>query len=512
MILFIEPISKNIGMYVPAYPLPIMEVGSFVKANLPETEIGIISIPVDYGLPLTKEGKEQIYHELIGELAEIKPDAVGVSCTAIAQADEVINLCETIKAYNPHIFIFVGGYFPTLYYEELFARTSAIDLIVIGEGEIPVLRIVEFFKKGKNPRDESIPNLVWKENGKIHLTKKGERFNLEYKAPLNLALLRHTREYDILPYAFSRGCPYRCGFCMEEFIRPVRKQVPYEIVQKDLVNLTGHNKSHILMVSDALFDSFHLFQMLRSLGMRVNFETRCDVLDPSIIPQIADVCGMLALGFESASYSTLRRMNKVRDRAHYEQYLNNTIAIFQEAIKHEICTMVFMIAGYPEDTEKDLEESLIFARELAEYSGPGGHIFKIGECRAYPKTKLYELAASLPDVVFDNDGVFGQNVVRQPSKDLKFDTVLAYMKEIFSLSNVTPKLQNNLLAMMPFFRLPGNALQDDMIPDQCFRDRDKGIFNVQVESLSTFRELVPKLIVKYKNSMSDQRSTRDLVI
>ena len=53
MILFIEPISKALGVYVPAYPLPIMEIGSFVKANLPETEIGIISIPVDYGLPLT---------------------------------------------------------------------------------------------------------------------------------------------------------------------------------------------------------------------------------------------------------------------------------------------------------------------------------------------------------------------------------------------------------------------------------------------------------------------------
>ena len=28
MILFIEPISKNTGMYVPAYPLPLLEIGS----------------------------------------------------------------------------------------------------------------------------------------------------------------------------------------------------------------------------------------------------------------------------------------------------------------------------------------------------------------------------------------------------------------------------------------------------------------------------------------------------
>ena len=41
-------------MYVPAYPLPLMEVGSFVKSNLPEIKIEIISIPIDYGLPLTQ--------------------------------------------------------------------------------------------------------------------------------------------------------------------------------------------------------------------------------------------------------------------------------------------------------------------------------------------------------------------------------------------------------------------------------------------------------------------------
>jgi len=508
----IEPISKALGVYVPAYPLPIMEIGSFVKANLPETDIGIISIPVDYGLPLSSEGKAQIYDEFIEELSKLKPDAVGISCTAIAQAEEVINLCEIIKAYDPQIFIFVGGYFPTLYYDELFSRTSAIDLIVIGEGEIPTLRIVESLEKGKNPKDESIPDLAWKENGQIHLTKKGERFNLEYKAPQNLTLLRHPRAYDILPYAFSRGCPYHCKFCMEEFIRPVRKEVPHEIVREDLMNLTRQNNSHILMVSDALFDSFHLLPMLRSFGMKVNFETRCDVMDPSIIPQIADVCGMLALGFESASYKTLRRMNKVRDRAHYEHYLNNTVAIFKEAVKSEIPTMIFMIAGYPEETEQDLEESLLFARELAENRGSGGHVFKIGECRAYPKTKLYDLALSLPDIVFDNDGVFGQNVIRQSSKDLKFDTVLAYMKEIFNLSNITLKLQNNLLSMMPFFRLPAYALKDDMIPDRCFMGTDRSIFNVQADSLSTFRKLAPELLVKYKDLMSDQRSTRDLSI
>ena len=125
-------------MYVPAYPLPVMEVASYVKFNLPDSEIKVISIPMDYGLPLGKKGKEQIEKEFI-------------SCTAISQAEEVINLCNLIKVFDSDIFIFLGGYFPTLYYEEIFSRTSAVDLIVLGEGEVPALEIVTLLNKGQNP-------------------------------------------------------------------------------------------------------------------------------------------------------------------------------------------------------------------------------------------------------------------------------------------------------------------------------------------------------------------------
>jgi tRNA A37 methylthiotransferase MiaB len=510
MILFIEPTSKNTGMYVPAYPLSIMEIASFVKSNIPKVEIGIISISVDYGLPLTQEGKEQIYQELLKDISEIQPKGIGISCTAISQAEETIHLCELIKQYDPNIFVFLGGYFPTLYYEEIFSRTAAVDVIVIGEGEVSALKIIELLERGESPINENIPNLAWKKDGYVHITKKGVRFDLNKKALLNLELIRYPRAYDILPYAFSRGCPYHCNFCMEEYIRPVRKEVHPEIIRKDLINLLNQSNTHTLLVSDALFKSFDFFPFLRSLGIKINFETRCDTLNPSLIPEIADVCGMLALGFESASYTTLKRMNKVRDRAHYQYYISNTLAIFKEAVKYEIPLIIFMIAGYPGDTEKDLEESLVFAKKLSEINGPGGHVFKIGECHVYPKTKIYDLALSLPDVVFDDDGVFGQNIVRQPSKNLNFETTLAYMEEIFNLFNNTPKLQKSFLNMMPFFRLPSKALKDDIIPGSCFRDNNREIVNAQGESLLIFRELVPILAIKYKKLMSSQRSTRDL--
>ncbi|MDY7038638.1 MAG: cobalamin-dependent protein, partial [Thermodesulfobacteriota bacterium] len=197
---------------------------------MPQVEIGIISMPVDYGLPLTLEGKDGIYQSLMKDISEMKPKGIGISCTAIAQALEVIHLCECIKEYDPDIFVFLGGYFPTIYYEEIFSRTSAVDLIVVGEGEVAALKIIEMIEKGKDPKNKDIPNLIWKKDGQIQLSKKKVRFDLNKKALLNMDLLRHPSAYDILPYAFSRGCPYHCNFCMEEFIRPIRAEVPFDIV------------------------------------------------------------------------------------------------------------------------------------------------------------------------------------------------------------------------------------------------------------------------------------------
>jgi pyruvate-formate lyase-activating enzyme len=510
VILFIEPISKNIGMYVPAYPLPLMEIGSFVKSNRPESDIGVISIPVDYGLPLTQEGKEQINQRLLKDISEMKPKGVGISCTAISQAEEMIQLCELIKGYDPDIFIFLGGYFPTVYHEEIWKRTSAVDVIVMGEGEVPSLKIIERLENGKNPLDNNIPNLSWKQDGKIHHTEKSNGFNLNEKAPLNLELLRYPRAYDILPYAFSRGCTYQCHFCMENLIRPSRTEVPYEIIRRDLNYLAQKSNAHTLLISDALFHSFHLFPLIRSLNMKVNFETRCEIMDPSLLGEIADICGTVALGFESASYSTLKRMNKVKDRAHYESYLSNTISTFKAAVKNNISIVVFMIAGYPGDTREDLQATLDFAKDLAHQSGPGGHIFKIGECRAYPKTKIYDLASSLSDCTFSDDGFFGENIITRPSSDLDFDTVLAYMDEIFALSNITPKMQHTILGVMPFFRIPAQALRDEIVPDSCYIGKNRGVFNIKGDSLETYRALFPRLAEKYKKWMSDQRSRRDL--
>ena len=172
--------------------------------------------------------------------------------------------------------------------------------------------------------------------------------------------------------------------------------------------------------------------------------------------------------------------------------------------------MIFMIAGYPGDREQDLKESLAFVQKLARIKGDGGYIFKIGETRVYPKTRIHEWAMQEPGVVVEDQGVFAESIVRQPSKDLNFGTVQDYMQEIFSLSHSTSKLDERLRKLMPFFRIPFQALKDENIPDTCYLGEDREVFNANNVSLDAFRASLPKLVNKYNTARAGQRSTRIL--
>ena len=497
-------------MFIPAYPLPLIEIASYIKARQPQIAVEIRSLAMDYGLPISKAGKARVYAQLAEDIARLKPRGVGISCTAIAQAKETLQLCEHIKTWVPEACIFIGGYFPSIYYEEILAISKAVDFIVIGEGEAPALKIIESLANGERPPRKDIAGLAWRDGDEIHRSAPGRRFDLQRKALLDLSLLKNPDAYQILPYSFSRGCPHRCSFCMEDVLRPQRRTVPSAVIQQDLMNMGNWSNAQTLLVCDALFKSFDFFPLLRKLQKKVNFETRCDALDPALLDQFADVCGILALGLESASYRSLRRMNKIKDRAHFQTYLGQAEAIFKRAVKNGIPMMIFMIAGYPGDREQDLKESLAFVQKLARIKGDGGYIFKIGETRVYPKTRIHEWAMQEPGVVVEDQGLFGESVVRQPSKNLRFGTVQAYMQEIFSLSHSTSKIGQRLNKLMPFFRIPVQALKDENIPESCYLGENREILNARAASLAAFRTCLPNLVDKYNAARADQRSTRIL--
>jgi len=95
---------------------------------------------------------------------------------------------------------------------------------------------------------------------------------------------------------------------------------------------------------------------------------------------------------------------------------------------------------------------------------------------------------------------------------LNFETVLTYMNQIFNLSHTTPKLQDAITKTMPLFRIPAKGLSDGMLPDICFRDKNRGILKAHGENLSRIRKLVPALREKYQEWLPGIRQMRALEV
>lgn len=154
--------------------------------------------------PLEEDGVEVIIvernlrdrrDEILQTLYEKRADVYGFSCY-IWNISEMLDFAADLKALLPETAIVFGG--PEVSFDmERFLGASYIDCFVAGEGEIAFRKVCEEIRKGK------MPNRV---------VRSTDVTDLE-----NAGILYRDGDYPadgMLYYESSRGCPYRCGYCL----------------------------------------------------------------------------------------------------------------------------------------------------------------------------------------------------------------------------------------------------------------------------------------------------------
>jgi radical SAM superfamily enzyme YgiQ (UPF0313 family) len=143
--------------------------------------------------------------------------------TMIGEEKLVFELAHTIKQQFPEIKIVLGGMYPTLNPEKAISH-EAVDFIVRGEGEYPVLELIEAMS---NTRDVTgILNVWGKDNGRVWSNPLRDLNNLDDLPGFDYALYDR---YDFIKndptknYIISRGCPYSCSFCYNKILRNTYK-------------------------------------------------------------------------------------------------------------------------------------------------------------------------------------------------------------------------------------------------------------------------------------------------
>ncbi|MFZ1496219.1 MAG: cobalamin-dependent protein, partial [Saprospiraceae bacterium] len=164
-------------------------------------------------------------------------EIVAFSCY-IWNITQTLEVAKKIKEINPACKVLLGGPEVSYEWEEIIAL-DFIDYIVIGEGEIPFSSFLQSF-----PNVEQVENLVYKKKGDINIkSNHHSTFDLKNYCDSNPYAFDaiETLPTKVLYIETSRGCPYKCEFCLASLDNKVR-YLPTETIKAQLLYLMQHGR------------------------------------------------------------------------------------------------------------------------------------------------------------------------------------------------------------------------------------------------------------------------------
>lgn len=149
---------------------------------------------------------------ILEEIAKLKPDLVAFSCMT-ASYPWALKQARIIKKSFSMPIIF-GGYHSTFNPEII--SESAIDIVCCGEGEYPLLELLDTLDK----KEEfiKIKNLWSKYNGEVYKNEVRPLMQDLDALPFPdrssyYEQYNFLRNYPVKHFMSSRGCPFNCSFC-----------------------------------------------------------------------------------------------------------------------------------------------------------------------------------------------------------------------------------------------------------------------------------------------------------
>ena len=160
------------------------------------------------------------------EWSAYAPSIIGISTLFTPSYQNMLDIAQWCRDLFTKAFITAGGGVPTNMYNEIYRASKCFDALCYGEGEKPLLGLVEAIDKKEFLRN----SLSWITRDKAE-KKQSFKYdfidNLDEIPILDYALLNvddyilnqiqslfpQQKNVKSMPYLSSRGCPYRCCFC-----------------------------------------------------------------------------------------------------------------------------------------------------------------------------------------------------------------------------------------------------------------------------------------------------------
>ena len=301
-----------------------------------------------------------IWQEIKDKISGYAPDFVGITMlTANYRAAK--NIARITKDIDDGIRTVVGGTHPTLDPEGTLS-VAEFDYAVRGEGEFTFLELVD-------GRDETqIKGLSFRQDGRvIHNADRPFIQNLDaLPFPERNSFLNETTYLELGSVLTGRGCPFSCSYCASPrlWYRQVRFRSANNVLA-ELEQLKTHYHSSFIHFAD---DTFTLDKerakeicrelISRQLDIKWVCDTRVDCLDKELITLMkASGCVRVKIGVESGSDRILKKVRKGITTGE----VRKAVALIKEV---GLPLTVYLIVGFPSETNEDLQQTIKFAKEL----------------------------------------------------------------------------------------------------------------------------------------------------
>ena len=316
--------------------------------------------------------------DLVRQIREWGADVVGFSVLTLAMGS-VREAVGMLREELPDVKIVLGNVHATVFPDELL-RNETADLVVRGEGEATIVDMMDtlandgdlsevaglsFCRDGEivhNPARPTIANL-----DSLALPEWDEFEIDRYKCvSLPMRVFEGSRA---LPIQASRGCPFHCTYCAQDFAGKRLRVRDLDLICDEMEHYIDRYNVDCFGFIDACFPvskrqgrDFCEKYISRGLHKKAIWftETRVDLVDAEVLDAMKEAgCEMVQYGFESGSDEVLKTINK-GGRATTSRALQT-----MEATKNaKILSFGLFMLGSPGETEEDCEKTIEFAREL----------------------------------------------------------------------------------------------------------------------------------------------------
>lgn len=342
-VLFIYPAIENESM-------AIEYLSSALKKNGHKTDLLLY-------YPKEKNFKKR----LLSRIRRFNPDFIGFS----VMTDDYAIACKIAAFIKKHVNIptIFGGMQVTSCPEEVISR-DFVDYIVLGEGEEAIVELVE------NSSDTTIKNVWFKKNNKI--IKNDLRpliSNLDSIPFPDKGLFAKEAPYlkDIYHCITSRGCPFNCTYCFNNYMRRLykgcqwlRRRSAENVIEELKIMKRKLNYSQILFIDDCFtYDKEWLEKFINLYKREINLPFKIIAHPVFMTPEVVSLlkkggCLRVQLGVQTP----VERIRKdICKRIESNEIVKKAVT---EIKKKGIIVQIDHIFGLPSENLEEYEKGLEF--------------------------------------------------------------------------------------------------------------------------------------------------------